>query len=322
VSDYRQQVADAVAATTVHSSGAYSWYGRRLPRARAGSLGADAARAYDVAVLEQVLYESFYCRGVPMPSVASEATAAARADSRLVAALSSANAGRGCWESGWRVAEVGVAEHIVTKAGLRLNVNGDQVLETDPRVGAEVSVRFPKELPFASPGFYTALSDLDMSGASGQPMVRVYLHVTPQGAAPLMNVVTSTLNAGGVMFRVKIADSPGRYERCDTAVLYARAADFDALRPTLREVRRTIALRPLTPAFTKALAAGIGLGEHPTSGESFGADRCRLLAAAIVAAGRRRRSDRIAAVEAHFAAHGIDLDAPYLVYSRLDRYAL
>ena len=196
------------------------------------------------------------------------------------------------------------------------------MLEADPDVGAEVSVRFPKELPFASPGFYTALSDLDMSGASGEPMVRLYFHVTPQGAAPLVNVVTSTLNAGGVMFRVKIADSPERYERCDTAVLYARAADFDALRPTLREVRRSIALKPLTPAFTKPLAAGIGLAEHPTTGESFGTDRCRLLAAAIVAAGRQRRSDRIAAVEAHLAAHGVDLDAPYLVHSPLDRYAL
>ena len=39
VSDHRQQVADAVSATTIHLSGACSWYGRRLPRARAGALG-------------------------------------------------------------------------------------------------------------------------------------------------------------------------------------------------------------------------------------------------------------------------------------------
>ena len=147
------------------------------------------------------------------------------------------------------------------------------------------------------------------------------------GAASLVAAVTSSLNGMGIAFRFKVLDAPEQFSRCDAAVLYVRATDFEALRPVLRDLhtRPSVQLRERTPALTKPLSPGIGLAEQPASGESFGENRCRLLAEGIVEAhalGVRRPGPRLAVVEARFASRGIDVDAPYLERGSVDRYAL
>ena len=315
---YRAQVADALAAVTIHPSGSASWHGRRLARAPRG-LPAPAARAFVVAALEQVLYESFYCPGAAVPWIEREQ--APRQDVAFVDGLSAANTGRGCWAGGWRIDGRSGDDLLVSRNRLQLLAAPSQVRVEGPAV----QIRLPKELPFASPGFYVALGDAGSLAGTADPLLRFYFHVAPAEAPDLMTALTSSLNATGIPFRLKVVDAPERFGRCDAAVLYVRATDFEGLRPVIGGVAAGIRLQEPTPAFTKPLCPGIGLAEQPGSGESFGGHRCNLLAEGIIqghAAGTRHPDERLAVVERHFAANGIRLDAPYLEAESLDRYAL
>jgi hypothetical protein len=317
VSRYRAQVADAIAAAAVHPSGSCSWCGRRMGRPPPRTLPAEARHAYAVALLEQVLYQSFYCSGAAPRPAQDEPPAALEPE--FVEALSAANSGQGFWDAGWRVDDRRDGDLVLAKDGLRLVARRSQVRLQ----GRAAQIRMPKELREASPGFYVAVSDVVFGSPSGGPMVRLYFHLLPESAAALVATVTSRLNGLRLPFRLKVVDAPERFTRCDAAVLYARAVDFDALRPMLRDLG--VALRERTPAFTKPLAPGIGLAEQPATEESFGSHRCRLLAEGILEAhrlGLRRPGERLAAVEAHFAARRVDLDAPYLEPGSRDRYTL
>jgi lantibiotic modifying enzyme len=82
-------------------------------------------------------------------------------------------------------------------------------------------------------------------------------------------------------------------------------------------------LKPLTPAFTKELAPGLGVAENPPGGESFGLHRCRVLAEALVKSkegGKKSVKAALATVERCFADAGIVLEQPYLNPDSLDVY--
>jgi HopA1 effector protein family len=326
VNPFRAQVTGALDAMTVRPSGSWAWFGRRVARPPVGTLPPAARRAYWTAALERVLYESFYCIGAPIPLTTPNGMDPPRADPGIVAKLSAANAGSGCWADGWRVEARSGDDLVVRKDGLRMRVAPSQANAAAgrPLIGSPVLIRLPKELACASPGYYTALGDTDLRAKRGVPLLRLYFHVVPSAAAKLTAAVTSYLNGLGVPFRFKVVAACEQHTRCDAAVLYVGATDFDAVRSLLRS-RPGVRLRERTPAFTKALAPGIGLAEQPASGESFGTDRCRLLAEGIVEArdrGARRVDERLAVVAAHFAWRGIDLEAPYLEPGSRDRYAL
>jgi hypothetical protein len=328
VKSFRAQVASAIEAMTVRPSGSWVWCGRRVARPPVRTLPPAAARAYLVAVLERVLYESFYCPGAPTPAPVQERRVAPRSDPAFVEELSATNAGGGCWSEGWRI-EARRGDHVlVGKDGLRV-----LVASSDIRVaigglltGSRVQIRLPKELPFASPGYYTALGDTELRAESGHAL-RLYFHVAPSAAQKVMAAVTSSLNEQGIAFRFKVVDAPERFARCDAAVLYVAKADFEHMRPLLRDLcgRSGVGLREPTPALTKALRPGLGLAEEPASGESFGMDRCRLLAEGMVEAharGARRSHERLEVVAEHFASRGIDVDAPYLEPGAYHSYTL
>jgi hypothetical protein len=328
VNPFRAQVSGALEAMTVGPSGAWAWCGRRVARPPVHTLPPDAGRAYRVAALERVLYESFYCPGAPTPLPVA-GRVAPRSDPAFVEQLSAANAGRGCWAKGWRIEARSGEDLLVGKDGLRVLVAPSQVRAAvgGPLTGGPVQIRLPKELAFASPGYYTALSETDFRVESSHALLRLYFHVVPSAAPNLMAAVTSSLNERGVPFRLKVVDAPERYSRCDAALLYVGATNFEAVRRLLRDLfsRTGVRLQERTPAFTKKLWPGIGLAEQPASGDSFGTDRCRLLAEGIVEAhdrGARRSHERLAVVAAHFASRGVDLEAPYLEPGSDDRYAM
>jgi hypothetical protein len=329
VNPFRAQVAGALEAMTVRQSGSWAWCGRRVARSSVHTLPPDAARAYRVAALERVLYESFYCPGAPTPHPVAERRIAPRSDPAFVEELSAANAGRGCWTEGWRIEERCGDDLVVGKDGLRVLVAPSHARAAVGRLvpGGAAQVRLPKELAFASPGYYTALSDTELHSETGHVLLRLYFHVAPSAAPKLMAAVTSSLNGLGIPFRLKVVDAPEQYSRCDAAVLYVGGMDFGTVRPLLRDLLSWpgVRLRERTPALTKTLRPGIGLAEQPASGDSFGTDRCRLLAEGIVDAhdrGARRPHERLAVVAARFASRGVDLEAPYLEPGSNDRYAM
>ena len=185
------------------------------------------------------------------------------------------------------------------------------------RSGVAVSVPLPKELPALSPGFFMVLGATGSRSSPRRHTVRVYWHIAASGAPALVRALTSRLNAETVPFRLKVANHPIRFDRCDAAVLYLPIEAFEGVRAMLANVAETMAsrLRPRTPAFTLTLAPGVGLAESPATGESFGEHRCRLLADGIVGADERGvapGSSRVDAVIESLAENGVKIDAPYL----------
>ena len=329
---YRDQLAAAVRAVTIRSPTAYAWLGqpsRPLPRLVRDALSAAECRRHLVAALREELYSSFYTTGGAVP-VRQGRVQPVGSDPQLAAALSAANAGSGSWEAGWMVDRYDGNEAIVATQRLRVRVSTAECRAEDGgpiRPGAGVSVRLPKELPARSPGFFMVLGTADFDGITSGATLRVYWHITPSGAPALVRALTSRLNAETVPFRLKVANHPSRFDRGDAAVLYLPVGAFEGVRALLADVAVTMAsrLRPRTPAFTLALAPGVGLAESPATGESFGEHRCRLVADGIVGADERGVAPGAARVEAvieSLAEKGVKIDSPYLEPSLAEPHVL
>jgi hypothetical protein len=82
-------------------------------------------------------------------------------------------------------------------------------------------------------------------------------------------------------------------------------------------------LKPATPLFSKHLADGLGFAEDPRTGESFGMNRCRLMAEAVCRAHQRGHDSaeaRLGEIAAAFAAAGLSFECPYLNAGTVDAY--
>jgi hypothetical protein len=332
MSPYRDQVTAAVRAVRIRSPAGYSWLGHRRRPLRASLLAQmdrSERRRHLAACISEELYASFYCPGGPVPARWGKAAPLA-ADPWLTTALSDANTGHGSWEPGWIFHSLDGDQAVVATPRLRVRVpaadcNVGEGGSIAP--GVAVSVRMPKELPALSPGFFMVLSEAVFDASSPAGIVRAYWHVTPTGAPALVRALTLRLNAKNAPFRLKLADHPARFDRCDPAVLYLPADAFRPLRATLRQVATslTASLHPRIPSFTLALAPGVGLAESPGTGQSFGLSRCELLADGIVSADEeaiKQDAARVARVIASLAANGVQIDAPYLEPSLDGRHVL
>lgn len=331
MSRYRAQVAAALEAVSIDGPTRYAWLGRRSrpPVASLDSLlDAQECRDYLVASLRKELYRSFFCHGAPVPAL-GHAPEPDAAEPELAATIAAANGGRGSWQDGWIVERLDGREAVVSRTRMRVRVPLDDCRAPSGalRSGVAAAVRLPKELPSLSPGFCTVVGDAGADPGSWPCIVRAYWNVSAAGAPVLVRELTRRLNGDGVRFRLKVADHPFRYDRCDAAVLYVSGDAFGALAEPLRALAGMLAahLRPRIPAFTLALAPGVGLAEDDGVAESFGERRCALLAEAMVGAherGETHPAARLEAVVARFVQDGVAIDAPYLAPSLAGRHVL
>ena len=77
------------------------------------------------------------------------------------------------------------------------------------------------------------------------------------------------------------------------------------------------------PVFTKRVAPGVALAEDPGTEESFGQNRCRVLAEGMIRAYEQRARSldrRLRVVAESYAAEGISLTHPYLNPNSTDSY--
>ena len=329
MSQYREQLADALGAVAIHGPTRYAWQGRRsrpLPTSIDAELDASERRTYLVSCLREELYASFYCHGRPVPARWGESEPVA-ADPWLVEAMSRANTGRGSWEPGWTVDGIEGEEATVASPRIRARVQLSDCRSASGEIvrGGRVSIRLPKEFQALSPGFYTVNGEAaELDAAPG--VVRVYWNIGRSGAPRLVGELAARLNGERVPFRLKVANHAYRLDRCDAAVLYLRGDVFRGSIGALREIAAALSahLRPQIPAFTLALAPGVGLAEDVGNG-SFGQRRCALLAEGIVLADQQRivsADERLDAVVACFADAGVSIDAPYLEPSLAGRHVL
>lgn len=329
---YHWQVEEAVRATEVLSPSTYSWFGKwaeQLPPAIRRSLTPGAARGYLLFNLRSRLYADFYCRGFAAPIAQEPPDLPAVGMTPFVEALSAANSGSGYWEGGWEARTIVNGKVAVCKGGLELWTRSEDCLLPEGSVfasGTQLRLRFPKEYPSISPGFYMASGNEPLDPEdSRQTLVRMYWHLTAEGAVPFVRYATLALNRAHLPFRLKVVNDPARFTRCDAAVVYVPKSNYQAAAEVLEKVYPKVAtvLWQGIPALTKPLAPGVGLAEDPSHGESFGLHRCQLLAEGMIRAheqGEKFAKERLQAVADRFAEDGFSLEAPFLNPGSSDDY--
>lgn len=324
---YRQVLEAAFEALRIESPTSFSWFGERVATLPAGAvqqLGAEAARAYLRDRLCDHLYGSFYCTGRAVPRAPDPGLAAPPGASAFIDSLSRANHGSGSRAGGWTVVRTDADGRLVVRRHeLSLWVRPEEVRGAGTGPGTEVAIRMPPELLRLSPGFYVALGNEDLSAE--EPIVRHYWHLDSRGGEALVAAGTRLLNAAGLPFRLKVLIDPGLYRRCDAGVLYTPKRLGAEVAGLLSRLQAAVGghLRPGTPALTKPLGEGLGFAEDPPGGDSFGMDRCGLLAEALVRAfecGRESSAERLRMVEAVFGERGVAFERPYLNATSADEY--
>jgi hypothetical protein len=183
--------------------------------------------------------------------------------------------------------------------------------------GSAVRIYVPRESRAMQPGYYFAFGETLPDSCDEFSVVRFYWHVSAEGAAELLRLVSGELNRWQAPFRFKTGVQPGLLARCDSAVMYAPRRSAPLTYELVLEIHKRIEplLRPEVPLFTLRLAAGLAFAEDPGTQESFGMSRCRILAHAIWLAhqqGARATEARLATVEQHFRSEGISLERPWL----------
>lgn len=312
----RDQLAAVAAAVEILSPTRYSWLGEPSaalePHVERSLSDADA-RGYLAYSLQHQLYADFYCLGAPGRGSGRRSANALRGDPDLVEAMSAANSGAGPWEGGWTLRADEGDMAVVESGGLALTARqGEWRRAAD---GGAVDVRYPKELLRLSPGFYMALGDTALDPSAD--LLRLYWNIGAPGAVAFVHAATRLVNERALPARLKVANDPPMFERCDSAVVYlerARAGEALSVAGELYAAAKPH-LEPRVPALTRPLAPGVGLAEDPGGGQSFGLQRCGLIADGVLRAHERGTGsleERTEAVLERLREEGIDPDAPHL----------
>jgi hypothetical protein len=256
--------------------------------------------------------------------------------------LHQSNQGRGYLDPDWLVLrQENDGSLAVHKEGLTLHLNQvdettvkplhpGQTTELVAASGNRVAIRLPANM--VQNGFYMAIGNAGPQGHTGTEgieIVRIYFNLMPSGAIAMMEQLTHYLNEIQIPFSFKALYNPSDYQRYDSAVLYFERCYYPKVRQILQllySAHQTY-FQPEIPLFTKPLAPGLGLAEEPdqkfATQESFGMNRCQLIANGLLKAqraGRTLPSDRLAAIVEQFSLMKLELDRPYLNANSEDVY--
>ncbi len=274
-----------------------------------------------LALLQTQMYARLYGRNAA-PTTPGE---------DLTPVLTAANRGRERWEEGWIVSS-GVAGGMLTATRDDLTTNllpSQYVMPAGGTVtpGTSLTVLIAKEAPGWQPGFYYALSEVPIDVRDESRMMRIYWHITEEGAPKLVTAVSEVLNAFRIPFRFKVLNQRGLFGRADAAVIFTARRWYGIVRELLPRILERVAdsLLDATPLMACRIAPGVALAEDPgMAGDSFGTHRTRLLALAVWNSYTKGLQDveaRMGALEEIFRASGLRVDKPYLNPGSADLYA-
>lgn len=233
------------------------------------------------------------------------------------------------WEKEWKVLKVSSVGRIIAvrKDEERMFYPGDYIssnrLGVLPAPGMFVEVISRREPLGGQDGFWISYSST-WSEVS-KDIIRIYWNISPEGSIHLIEEITEKID-NSFPYSFKVPTDEIGYQRADTAVLYFSASAFQKIQPILKSIYKEMKsfLYPDTPGFTKVLEAGMGLAEDPLdNSESFGMNRCRLIAEGCIKAfgqGLNTLMELDESVQNYLIAEGVDLSCPYLNKGRNDAY--
>ncbi|MBE9168982.1 hypothetical protein IQ238_16160 [Pleurocapsales cyanobacterium LEGE 06147] len=245
--------------------------------------------------------------------------------------LHDSNCGEGYFDPGWQaIAKKDDGSLVVTKNGLTLHLEVERHLSAEQqqaKIGDLVAVRLPKNR--VQNGFYLAVGNIGLSKDHLETTVRIYFHLTADGAVAMMKSLTEELNQLAIPFSFKALYNPSSYQRDDSAVLYIERNNYPTVRSVLQNIytQHQTYFEPEVPLFTKLLAPGLALAEEPnykfSHQDSFGTNRCQIVVNGLLAArqqGDRSPAKRMIAIQKQFYSLGIELERSYLNANSEDIY--
>jgi hypothetical protein len=253
-------------------------------------------------------------------------------DLKLYMQLHESNQGEGYFDSGWVVLRQEQDDTLAVKKGeLTLHIKPEEHLQPEQKgskAGDTVAIRMPRNL--VQNGFYMAVGNNGTQGHNTgmENTVRIYFNLTPQGAVAVMKQVTQQLNAASVPFSFKVLYNPADYGRYDSGVLYFDKNDYNTIQTILKTIytANQDSFNPDIPLFTKQLAPGLSVGEEPdrkfAERESFGMNRCQIIANGLLSALQDSPEGRLSAILEQFALLNLDVHRPYLNANSDDIYTL
>jgi hypothetical protein len=283
-------------------------------------LASDVLDQHDPAKLAVVLYNRCYTESILDPP----ATQTSNED--LTEALAAANRSRASWDEGWTIDQMLDGGRILARksGAARAFLPGEYLtyrgIGSGPEAGAKVSIFAPAGSSDLQEGFYYAFSETVSNYDEGERTVRFYWNVSREGAPRLVEAITRTLNRFQIPFRFKCLARSSAYPRRDAAVLYLDARYYPIAALVVESIYSEVqhVLHPSTPLFAKRLADGLAFAEDP--GGSFGENRTKILAGAMVATRAMPVEERIAELRHQFEQRGLSLDRPWLNPGSMDRY--
>jgi hypothetical protein len=284
-----------------------------------------AGTAGPAAGLAGALYAHFYCMPSAPPAPAPPAD-------RFLAQLRAANPVRQRMQAGWSLIQIdqtGVLLADSSGAQRRAAIQEIAPYAGGLVPGQPVRVAVPRETVSGPGGHYVVFGRPVPEARTGR-QVRFYWNVPAEAAARFLELGAG-LERRRIPFQAKVPVAPELYGRADCGVLYLALEDVEAALDLVADGYSALkpTIRPSTPLFARRLAPGLAFAESPPTGESFGMNRCRLVAEGLVAACERGTNDaagRMAAVCERFVGYGLDPAAiernPATLYPyRLERLA-
>ncbi|NJL42596.1 MAG: class I SAM-dependent methyltransferase [Pseudanabaena sp. RU_4_16] len=254
-------------------------------------------------------------------------------DLKFYEQLHQSNCGKGYFDPDWQVLrQESDGIFAVAKGGLTLHINDDRYLATSStsvNVGDRISLLMPRNL--VQNGFYMAVGNAGLNSGSSDrdTTVRIYFHLSPEGAVAVMASLTEHLNEINIPFSFKVLYNPSNYNRYDSGVLYFEKSFYSQVRNSLHVIHAENArhFRSEVPLFTKQLVNGLAVAEEPdrkfSEQESFGTNRCQIIADALLAtwySDDNSPKNRLEAISQNFFRLGVELKQPYLNADSKDIY--
>ncbi|HEV8366585.1 MAG TPA: T3SS effector HopA1 family protein [Pyrinomonadaceae bacterium] len=284
----------------------------------------DAATLPRRSAMIQHLGRELYCHCYSRKFTGTAAEVAkSSADEQFVNELSAANSSREYLDRGWRImSQLPTGHYIAGKNGFtRILFAGEFISHSDFRgpiqEGTSISIFCPRESKTMHPGFYYVFGETVGDQQDDSGLLRFYWNIQTDGAMSLVRLLTERLNRFQLPFRFKIVNNPTCFDRSDAAILYVNQRYYHPVAELIAEVRQKVSdqLECDTPLFSKQLAPGLGLAEEPTTGESFGQQRCRILAEAlwnIYEQNLNEDETQLNEIRKQLELNGINADLPYL----------
>ncbi len=237
------------------------------------------------------------------------------------------NHGNGYHDPGWQIIlQEPDGSLAVAKGGITLHIERKNHLppyQQNAKVGESVAIWMPKNR--LQNGSYVALSNVGQDKQNNPDgdlgVGRIYLNLNPRGAIVIMGILTRLLNESEIPFSFKVLYNPISYGRFDSGILYFEKVNYPTIHFVLDKIyqEHQSFFQPDVPLFTKFLAPGISVAEEPiekfTANESFGMNRCQIIANALSEAWHKNHNspeERMSKIKQYFQKFNLDLRHPHL----------